>query len=86
VNRPGADVRDGPSRRRRRVRPIDPTGNHDCLAVADLHPAIRELDDRGIAYRQAVQGADNVQIWITDPTGNTIELQQDPDTRRDGEL
>jgi len=26
---------------------------------------------------RAVQGAGTVQIWITDPAGNTIELQQE---------
>jgi len=26
---------------------------------------------------RAVQGADTVQIWIVDPAGNTIELQQE---------
>jgi len=25
-----------------------------------------------------VQGESNVQIWVNDPAGNTIELQQDP--------
>jgi catechol 2,3-dioxygenase-like lactoylglutathione lyase family enzyme len=61
---------------------IDPTGPHFCLAVEDLDDAIAELDARGIAYARAVQGAGIVQVWITDPAGNTIELQQDPDARR----
>lgn len=56
---------------------IDPTGHHYCVAVDDLDAAIAELDDRGIVYVRAVQGEDTVQIWITDPAGNTIELQQD---------
>ena len=58
--------------------PIRPTGNHFCVAVADLDGAIRELDARGIRYARGAQG-DVVQIWIADPAGNTIELQQDRD-------
>jgi catechol 2,3-dioxygenase-like lactoylglutathione lyase family enzyme len=56
---------------------IDSTGNHFCVAVDDLDAAIAELDARGVPYERAVQGAGTVQIWINDPAGNTIELQQD---------
>jgi glyoxylase I family protein len=56
---------------------IDPTGNHYCVAVEDLDAAVAELEARGIEYMRAIQGEDVVQIWITDPAGNTIELQQE---------
>ena len=56
---------------------IDPTGHHYCVAVDDLDAAIAELDARGIEYVRGLQGEHNVQIWITDPAGNTIELQQE---------
>ena len=56
---------------------IDSTGHHFCVAVTDLGEAIAELDARGIEYQRAVQGEGTVQIWIADPAGNTIELQQD---------
>lgn len=56
---------------------IDSTGHHYCVAVDDLDAAIAELDERGIAYERALQGEGTVQIWITDPAGNTIELQQE---------
>jgi catechol 2,3-dioxygenase-like lactoylglutathione lyase family enzyme len=56
---------------------IDTTGHHYCVAVDDLDAAIAELEARGIDYRRAVQGENTVQIWIADPAGNTIELQQD---------
>ena len=56
---------------------IDSTGNHFCVAVDDLDKAIAELVDRKIPYARAVQGAGTIQIWINDPAGNTIELQQD---------
>ncbi len=56
---------------------IDPTGHHYCVAVADLEGAIAELEAQGIEYVRAVQGESTVQVWITDPAGNTIELQQE---------
>ncbi len=56
---------------------IDPTGPHFCLGVDDLEAAVAELEARGIAYERAVQPGDVVQIWIVDPAGNTVELQQD---------
>jgi catechol 2,3-dioxygenase-like lactoylglutathione lyase family enzyme len=59
---------------------IDPTGNHFCVAVDDLDAAITELEAAGIEYRRGVQGEGIVQIWITDPAGNTIELQQETRT------
>ena len=59
---------------------IDSTGNHYCVAVEDLDKAILELEDRNIPYERAVQGAGTIQIWINDPAGNTIELQQDRTT------
>jgi catechol 2,3-dioxygenase-like lactoylglutathione lyase family enzyme len=60
---------------------IDATGNHYCVAVEDLDAAIAELEARGIEYQRAVQGESTVQIWIADPAGNTIELQQDARAR-----
>ena len=59
---------------------IDPTGNHYCVTVADLAGAVAELDAAGIAYLRGVQGEGVVQIWIADPAGNTIELQQETPT------
>jgi len=61
--------------------PIDSTGHHFCVAVADLDAAVAELEERGIEYQRAIQGANTVQIWIVDPAGNTIELQQDTAAR-----
>lgn len=54
---------------------IDPTGPHFCVFVDDLDAAIAELDERGIRYLRGAQG-DVVQIWVVDPAGNTVELQQ----------
>ena len=60
--------------------PIDSTGHHYCVAVEDLDTAIAELEGRGIEYERAVQGQGTVQIWINDPAGNTLELQQETRT------
>ena len=59
---------------------IDPTGPHFCVLVDDLDAAIAELDAGGVPYRRGAQG-DVVQIWVVDPAGNTVELQQDRTTR-----
>jgi lactoylglutathione lyase/glyoxylase I family protein len=56
---------------------IDATGNHYCVGVEDLDAAVAELEARGIPYTRGVQGESVVQIWINDPAGNTVELQQD---------
>ena len=61
--------------------PPDATGNHYCVAVDDLDAAIAELEAADIPYERAVQGAGTVQVWIADPAGNTIELQQDTSVR-----
>lgn len=60
---------------------IDPTGPHFCVFVDDLDAAIAELDAEGVEHVRGAQG-DVVQIWITDPAGNTVELQQDRSTGR----
>ena len=57
---------------------IRPTGPHVCFGVEDLNGAIAELEQEGIPYVRGAQG-EVVQIWVADPAGNTIELQQDPD-------
>jgi catechol 2,3-dioxygenase-like lactoylglutathione lyase family enzyme len=69
-----------PRRRAAVGHPIDTTGHHYCVAVDDLDTAIAELEARGIEYVRAVQGENTVQIWIADPAGNTIELQQETRT------
>jgi catechol 2,3-dioxygenase-like lactoylglutathione lyase family enzyme len=57
---------------------IRPTGPHVCFGVDDLEGAIAELERDSVPYRRGAQG-DVIQIWVVDPAGNTIELQQDPD-------
>jgi len=55
---------------------IDPTGPHVCFGVENLDAAIRELEEASIPFEQGRQG-DVIQIWIADPSGFTVELQQD---------
>jgi len=59
---------------------VQPTGPHVCFAVEDLDGAVAQLEAEGIPYLRGAQGP-VVQIWFTDPAGNTIEIQQDPDLR-----
>jgi hypothetical protein len=47
-----------------------------CFGVEDLDDAVRELEAQSVPYVRANQG-DVVHVWVTDPTGFTIELQQD---------
>lgn len=56
--------------------PIRPTGHHVCFAVDDLEAARAELDEAGIEWVRAWQGPVE-QIWLCDPAGNTVELQQE---------
>lgn len=57
---------------------INPTGPHLCLGVDDIEQAVAELDDHGIEYFRTTQGPQQiVQVFVCDPAGNTIELQQD---------
>jgi hypothetical protein len=53
----------------------DPVAPHWCMWVVDLDAARAELESAGIAYREGAQG-DVVQIWISDPNGQVVELQQ----------
>ena len=61
---------------------IDPGAHHVCFGVDDLDAAVAELDAAGIAHldgTQDHQGHVVRQVWITDPQGNVVELQQDPE-------
>jgi catechol 2,3-dioxygenase-like lactoylglutathione lyase family enzyme len=55
---------------------IDPTGPHFCLGVDDLAEAVNELERRSIDYISDDSSGIR-QVWICDPAGNTIELQED---------
>ena len=53
----------------------DPVAPHWCLWVVDIDAARAELESAGIDYLEGAQG-DVVQIWISDPNGQVVELQQ----------
>jgi catechol 2,3-dioxygenase-like lactoylglutathione lyase family enzyme len=55
--------------------PIDRAADHWCVEVTDLDAARAELEQAGIPYDEGAQGP-VVQIWINDPCGRIIELQQ----------
>jgi catechol 2,3-dioxygenase-like lactoylglutathione lyase family enzyme len=60
---------------------IDPGAQHVCFGVDDLDAAVAELDAAGVAHIEGSQdhhGTVVRQVWITDPAGNVVELQQDP--------
>lgn len=54
----------------------NPIGPHFAVRVADLDQAVREIEAAGLKYLKLGEGAQR-QVWITDPAGNTVELQQD---------
>ena len=53
----------------------DPVADHWCVEVDDIDAARAELTERGIAFVEGAQG-EVVQLWISDPAGHTVELQQ----------
>jgi catechol 2,3-dioxygenase-like lactoylglutathione lyase family enzyme len=53
----------------------DPVAPHWCMWVADIEAARAELESAEIDYKVGAQG-DVVQIWIRDPNGQVVELQQ----------
>ena len=59
---------------------IDPSAHHVCFGVDDLETAVGELERAGIAYVRGSQnqhGVEVAQIFVVDPAGNVIELQDD---------
>ena len=58
--------------------PLNPIGPHFAILVDDFAAAVAELETAKIEFLRLGEGRD-VQVWITDPAGNSIELGQDPD-------
>ena len=57
----------------------EPTNTHVSWYVADLAQAIAEIRAAGLEMREMTGDFGHI-VWIADPAGNTIELQQDPAT------
>jgi len=51
-------------------------GQHFALRVADLDATITELRDRGVAAGDAMPVGTGRQAFVTDPSGNLVELHQ----------
>ena len=58
--------------------PREPFGTHVSWYVADLEGACAELAANKIEMRVLGEGRTRI-VWISDPAGNTVELQQDPE-------
>ena len=55
----------------------NPFGAHLALEVEDFAAAKQTLDDQNITYVEAPDGPPTQQLWLLDPSGNTIELWAD---------
>lgn len=51
---------------------------HLCLLTDDIHALVTDLKTQGVAIdREVMEGLDhNLQAWLTDLDGNSIELMQ----------
>jgi len=59
---------------------LDGAAHHVCLGVADLEAAVAELQAAGVPHRRAEirrEGEPIRQVFVSDPAGNLVELQQD---------
>ena len=57
--------------------PREPVNTHVSWYVADLPSAIDEIRAAGLEMREMKGDVGHI-VWISDPAGNTVELQQDP--------
>jgi len=46
--------------------------------VADLDQAVADIATKGIETRVLGEGRNRI-VWVSDPAGNTVEFQQDPE-------
>ena len=53
---------------------INPFGPHLALEVEDFDEAKDDLDQRGLTYVEAADGLPFRQLWLLDPSGNTVEI------------
>jgi catechol 2,3-dioxygenase-like lactoylglutathione lyase family enzyme len=55
-------------------RRANPFGPHLAFEVEDFDEAKRDLERRGLSYLEAAEGLPFRQLWLLDPSGNTIEI------------
>jgi len=58
--------------------PRDPANNHVSWYVEDIDAAVTAINDQGLEMDSVGEGRNRV-VWISDPAGNTMEFQQDPE-------
>lgn len=51
-------------------------GQHFALAVGDLDAVVAELRSRGVTVSEASDVGPGRQSFVTDPSGNVVELHQ----------
>ena len=56
--------------------PPDNRGQHFALAVDDLDGVVAELRGQGLTVSDPVKVGSGRQSFLSDPAGNTVELQQ----------
>lgn len=56
----------------------DPVSPHVALAVEDVREAMRVLDEQGVPYFTFGNIVGNFQLFLRDPAGNMVELQEVP--------
>ena len=57
--------------------PPNATHRHVCLEVDDMEATVRGLRQRGVEVSDIARGGENsYQVWLSDPDGTRIELQQ----------
>ena len=52
----------------------NPFGAHVAFEVEDFDAAKRDLEARNLSYVEAPDGPPIRQLWLRDPSGNTVEL------------
>jgi glyoxylase I family protein len=53
-----------------------PNGQHYAIRVHDIDKVVGELRARGVEVTDPIPVARNMQAFLTDPSGNTIELDE----------
>jgi catechol 2,3-dioxygenase-like lactoylglutathione lyase family enzyme len=52
----------------------NPFGPHVAFEIEDFDSAKRELEAKGVRFVESPDMIDVRQLWLLDPSGNTIEL------------
>jgi hypothetical protein len=58
--------------------PREAVAPHVSWFVQDLEQTVSEIEERGLEMNILGEGRNRI-IWVSDPAGNTVEFQQDPE-------